>query len=151
MPCSLPASQRLLLVIETSKCHTENDSAPHAGCLPLLSVSLAPLAASTPACTAPGAAQGAADLNPSSGAEGFSLWDPLQAGLCPCAKAASHILQCIFTGPRCLDQRQTAAPQNTQFGCRSPSPEAMGYICTHGLKPRECDVDISALIELPET
>lgn len=46
--------------------------------------------------------------------------------------------------------RATAAPQNTQLGCKSPSPEVTGYICTHSLKPRECDVDISILIELPE-
>lgn len=141
------------------KCHAENDSAPHAGCPPLLLLSLAPGHPSllphqlvTSARSRP--------VTEQLGEEQISTF-LLQLEAFPCgilsrlasalmAKALSHILRLVFTGPSCLGQSQTAAPQNIQLRCRSPSPRVTGYIYTHSLKPRASEVDISALTKPPE-
>ena len=141
------------------KCHAENDTAPRAGCPPLLLVSLAPSHPSLPPHQLVSSSQ-SRPVTEQLGEERISTF-LLELEAFPCgilsklasalgAKALSHILQLIFTGSHCLDQSQTAAPQNIQLGCRSPSPEVMGYIYTHSLKPRAFEVDISALIKPPE-
>lgn len=138
MPCSLSAPQSLLLVIGMGKCHAENDGATRAGCPLLLLASLAPSHPSWPPHRL-GSSPRRQPVTELLGEERISTF-LLELEAFPCrilsrlasalvAKALPHILQLIFTGPHRLDQRQRAAPQNTQLRCRSPSPDVMGYIC----------------------
>lgn len=123
--CALLAPQSLLLVREMGKCHAENDSAPHAGCPPLLLLlSLAPSHPSllphqfvTSARSQP--------VTEQLGEEQISTL-LLQLEAFPCgilsrlasallAKALSHILRLVFTGPRCLGQSRSSPKYSAQM------------------------------------